>query len=72
MYLPIDPIERAAAHVACARYSKMQPEQKAFADHLLSSWRCREFFSGRAITCEGNYHIPIIRTAIRLTVERRP
>ena len=58
--------------IAETRFNRLRPEQVAYADHLLSSWRHREFFTGRAITCKGNYHIPVVRHALKVTVARRP
>ena len=52
--------------IAETRFNRMRPDQRAFADHLLSSWR------HRAIKCEGNYHVPAVRHAIKITLQRRP
>lgn len=65
-------VRQPASLKAEALFNRMREDQRALADHLLSSWRVREFFTGRAVTCEGNYHLPVVRRAIKTTLERRP
>lgn len=58
--------------LAETRRNRMRPDQIDFANHLLSSWRHREMFSGDAITVGQNFHIPIVRRALKIACERRP
>lgn len=58
--------------LAETRFTKMRPDQVAFADHLMSSWGYRSWPSGKAFGCRGNYHVPGVRKAIKTTLERRP
>lgn len=53
-------------------WAKARPDQIAYANHLLSSWRHCEWFSGEPITVGQNFHLPVVRLAIRKTLENRP
>lgn len=58
--------------IAETRWNLMRQDQRTFADHLMSSWGHFAWPTGKAVRCEGNYHVPAVRRAIKTTMERRP
>jgi hypothetical protein len=65
-------VEAIAFGLTETRFNQMRDDQITFANHLLSSWGHRAWPTGKAITCRGNYHVPIVRYAIKVAIERRP
>lgn len=58
--------------LAETRFNRMRQDQIAFADHLISSWGHFAWPTGDAVRCRGNFHIPVVRRAIKVTLARRP
>lgn len=68
----ISPQEQFQRGAYRALFSMMRPDQIAFANHLLSSWRVRRWPSNTAIEIENNVYLPIVRRAMKTAIERRP
>lgn len=50
----------------------LRPDQLAYADHLLASWGCRTWPQGKHFSVYRNDHVPVVRRAIKKTLENRP